>query len=282
LSRLVLVTALVALAAAASASAAPRRVVALTPFTANTLADVGVRPIAVGQTVGGTERFAPALRGVRRIPLSHPNGPNLEQLATLNPGLVLSAPIWRKGAASMRRLGIRVAESDPRTVHALPAETVRVGKLVGRSRQARRQADRIRRSVRAATRGIRRRPSVLVVLGVGRTSYAFLANSWGGDVVTRAGGRLLTQGLRAPGGYARISDELVVRRNPDVIIAVPHGNAKGIARLARYLRDNPAWRKTRAARHNRIYVSSDNRLLQASTDIGTTIDQVRRRFLRNR
>ena len=77
----------------------PTRIAALTPFTANTLAELGVRPVAIGQTLGGHDRFDPRLRGVPTLALSHPNGPNLEQLAVRNPQLVLSAPIWRKGEA---------------------------------------------------------------------------------------------------------------------------------------------------------------------------------------
>ena len=67
----------------ASAQAAPR-IVALTPFGANTLAKLGVRPVAVGQTLGGRDRLSPKLKGVPVLTLSHPNGPNLEQLASLD------------------------------------------------------------------------------------------------------------------------------------------------------------------------------------------------------
>ena len=55
----------------------------------------------------------------------------------------------------------------------------------------------------------------------------------------------MTQGLSSPSGTARISDELIVKRNPDMIIAVPHGNPGDIDRLAAYMRDNPSWRSRR-------------------------------------
>lgn len=278
---LLLAAATAGLLAAAPAPAATPRVAALTPFTANTLAELHVRPVAIGQQLGGRDRISPRLRGVPVLPLSHPNGPNLEQLARRNPRLVLSAPIWAKGAPGMRRLGMRVVDSDPRSVAAVPRETVRIGALVGRRALAVRVARRQIREINAAKRGIRRHPRVLLVLGVGRTSYAFLANSWGGDVVRHAGGRLITGGLRAGGGYARISDEFVVAQNPDVIIAVPHGNAASIPTLARYLARKPGWRRTRAARTGRIHIATGNSLLQAFTDPGRTIRDVRRAFLHN-
>jgi iron complex transport system substrate-binding protein len=216
-----------------------------------------------------------------RLPLSHPSGPNLEQLATLNPGLVLSSASWRRGHRAMRRLGMQVAETEPRSVHGTGAAIERIGALIGRKAAAARMADRNEAAVASATRGIRRRPRVLLILGIGRVPYAFLRNSWGGDVVARAGGRLLTDGLRAGDGFARISNETVVARNPDVIIAVPHGSPKDIPKLGRYLRANPAWRSTKAARNGRIYVSVGNSLLQPWTDVGRTIRDVRAKYLRN-
>jgi len=265
----------------AAAQSPPPRVAALTPFSANVLAGIGVRPVAIGQTLGGGDRIDRRLRGVPVLPLAHPNGPNLEELATRNPRLVLSSLTWNRGHGAMRRLGMRVEVAEPRSVAAVPGQVERIGRLVGRARQARALARRIAADVRRAQSGIRRRPTVLVLLAVGRTPYAMLANSWGGDVVRRAGGRLLTEGLRAPGGYARISNEAVIERNPDVIIAVPHGNVDDLPRLAAYLRTNPAWRQTNAARDGRIHVSTGNSLLQAWTDVGRTIRDVRRSYLRN-
>jgi iron complex transport system substrate-binding protein len=269
------------LLAAAAADAAPRRVVALTPFTANTAARIGLKPIAIGQTLGGQDRFAPELAGVPRLALSHPSGPNIEQLAARNPQLVLSAPVWRKGHAAMRRLKMRVVASEPRRVGEVATQTRRIGQVLGRPATANRRASLITRRIARITKGIRKRPTVLLVLGVGRTSYAMLANSWGGDVVRRSGGRLLTAGLRAGDGYARISDEAVVARDPDIIIAVPHGESKNYAKQAAYLRNKAGWRTTRAARSGRIHVATGNSLLQPYDDVHLTIRDVRKLFLKN-
>ena len=42
---------------AGSANAAPKRVVALTPFTANTAVAMGVKPVGIGQVLGGGDRI---------------------------------------------------------------------------------------------------------------------------------------------------------------------------------------------------------------------------------
>ncbi len=270
-----------ALALPAGAGAAPKRIVALTPFSANTLARLGVTPVGIGQTLGGAERFSPKLKGVEVLPLSHPNGPNLEQLASLDPDLVLSAPTWAKGNQAMTSLGIDVVVDEPRSIAGSYADTYKIGQLVGRKAQARAQLKAMRKRVAATTKGITTHPKVMLILGVGRTPFTMLPNSWGGDVLAKAGATLLTGGVTSGSGFERISDEVVVAENPDVIIAVPHANADDIPSLTEYLRDNPAWSSTTAAQTGRVYVSVDNSLLQAGTDVARTIRMVRRAYLQN-
>jgi iron complex transport system substrate-binding protein len=273
--------AIVALALPAAAQAAPERIVALTPFTANTLVKLGVTPVAIGQTLGGAERFSPKLKGVPTLPLSHPNGPNLEQLASLDPDLVFSSNTWAKGNDSMGDLGIRVLVHEPFRLNGAFAQTKVVGALVGKRQQAEALAASMKKSVTQARKGIEERPTVMLILGVGRTPFTFLPNSWGGDMIVKSGGRLLTGGVTSSSGFERISDEVVVAEDPDVIIAVPHANEDDIPSLTEYLRNNPAWSTTSAVRNDRIYISVDNSLLQAGTDVARTIRKVRRVYLQN-
>lgn len=279
--------ALVVLAAALSSAATaaaqtPERIVALTPFTANTLATLKVKPVAIGQTVGGDDKYMRYLKGVKTLRLAHPLGPNLEELALLNPQLVLSAPVWRKGGQGMEELGIRVVESDPQRVAEVPQQMEYIGGLVGRRAEAKKAADLQRRNIAFAKRQARRHPRVLLVLGIGQSAMAFLPNSWGGDLITQAGGRLITAGLTSVGGFARISNETIIQQNPDVIIAVPHGNPQDIDEVARSLRNRPEWRQTKAARNGRVYVSTDNSLLQSYISVASTIRTIQTKYLRNR
>jgi iron complex transport system substrate-binding protein len=273
---------LIALALPAATQAAPpKRIVALTPFAANTLAKLGVTPVGIGQTLGGAERFSPKLKGVTELPLSHPNGPNLEQLAALNPDLVLSSQTWAKGNLAMEELGIDVVVHDPQSIAGALADTFKIGTIVGHKHYARDLLKGMRVQIEAAERGVAKRPKVMLILGVGRTPFTFLPNSWGGDIVSKAGGQLLTGGVTSSSGFERISDEVVVAENPDIIIAVPHANEDDIPSLTEYLRSNPAWSSTNAARNGRVYISVDNSLLQAGTDIARTIRKVRSAYLKN-
>jgi iron complex transport system substrate-binding protein len=282
----VLATAIAALllafsASPANAAQAPKRVVALTPFAANTMANLGVRPVAVGQTLGGDRRLAPVLVRTPKLKLSHPNGPNLEQLVRLRPSLVFTSSQWRKGTQAMRDLGIRVIEAEPKGVGQVYTQTRRIASILNRQAKGKRLIRQMRSSVRRSTAGINRRPRVLLILGVGQTPFTFLSNSWGGQIMRAAGGQLLTGGLTASGGFARIGDDLILDQDPDVIVAVPHADTEDIPAMINFIKNNTAWESTSAAQNDRIYVSTDNSLLQAGTDIGPTIRKVRRMYLRN-
>jgi iron complex transport system substrate-binding protein len=277
---LALVVVAAALAVPATA-AAPKRIVALTPFSANTLASLGVKPIAIGQTLGGDENFLPALRGVRTLPLAHPNGPNMEQLASLRPGLVLSSGTWARGNRTMRTLDMRVEVEEPLTVLDMYPRIEDIAELVDRERAGARLVARIKREVSRASQNRKSRPRVMVVLGVGRTPYVFLPNSWGGYILQLAGARLVDAGAESRSGFARVSDEAILKANPEIIIGVPHARAEDLQGIRDYMRANDVWKLTEAGQNNRIHVWGDDKLLQANLDVGKTISRVRTRFLKN-
>jgi iron complex transport system substrate-binding protein len=284
--RLVTTAALIAVAlclwAASTASAAtPKRIVALTPFAANTLVKLGVTPIAIGQTVGGNERFAPQLKSVTVLPLSHPNGPNLEQLVSLRPDLVLSTKTWAKGNQAIGNLGIPVVTREPVRVNGVISKTLAIGRLVGKEPQAKALVARMKEELGKARKGITKRPSVMVILGVGQSPFTFLPNSWGGDLVRKAGAEVLAGGLNSGSGFERISDEVVVAEDPEILIVVPHGDPEDVPAITKYFESDPAWGSTTAAKEGHIYISTNNSLLQAGTDVAKTIEEVRKLYLHN-
>ena len=269
-----------ALAPPATADA-PKRIVALTPFSANTLAALGVQPIAIGDTLGGDENFVRSLRNVRTLPLAHPNGPNMEQLASLRPGLVLSSPTWARGNRTMRNLDMRVEVPEPLTVLDMYERIEDIAAMVDRERAGRGLVARIKRQVSRASRDRKSRPRVMLVLGVGRTPYVFLPNSWGGYILQLAGARLVDANAESRSGFARISDEAIVAADPEIIIGVPHARRDDLQGIRDYMRSNETWKLTQAGRDNRIYVWGDDALLQANLGVASTISRVRSRFLEN-
>ena len=269
------------LADTAGAAGKKQKVVAITPFAANTMALLGEKPVAIGQTLGGDRRYAPVLNRVKRLPLSHPNGPNLEQLAKIDPDVVFSSSRWSKGTRAMKQLGIKVKYADPTGLKRMYADTKMIARTIGEKADGNRLVKTMKAQVGKSTRNITDRPRVMLILGVGRTPFTFLENSWGGQIMELAGGDLQTGGAENSGGFARISDEVVIAQQPEIIVAVPHGNEDEIPDVRDYIEDNEAWRSTPAVENNRIYISTDNSLLQAGTDAGKVITKIRKQYLQN-
>src|SRR5262245_28495158 len=110
---------ILALAVAGGAGAAKKKlkIVTLTPFSSKALVNSGTKPVASGKQAVGHKSSSPKLKGIRQLALSHPNGPNMEEIATINPDVVLSSPAWAKGSQTMRDLAITVKMMDPPTVN---------------------------------------------------------------------------------------------------------------------------------------------------------------------
>ena len=276
-----------AVAAPTTAQAAPKRIVALTPFTANTLAGLGVRPVAIGQTLGGARPHRrPRCRGVPTLALSHPNGPNLEQLATRNPQLVLSAPTWQQGRRrDAQARDARSPSSDPRSVHDADRRRPRASARSSGARAPRRasppaQVAAINAAAKPASAGARASCSIL---GVGRTTLRDAAQQLGRR--RRAPRRRAAAHRRAdarPAGTRGSPTRSWSQRNPDVIIAVPHGNPGDIRQDRRgTCATSPAGARPRPRASTSVYVSTGNSLLQAYTDSAARSATSARKFLDN-
>ena len=270
----------------ADASAAKnKRIVALTPFSANAMGMLGVTPVGVGDVLTDNTRaaYVPLISNglangkIKQLPLSHPNGPNLEQLAKLRPKLVYTSPQWSKGSSAMRSLRITVKKSEPTTLGGVYSQMKSIARNVNKQKKANRLVRQMRAQVKKAipVGAARSNKKVMVILGVGRTPFTFLGNSWGGSVAKMAGGSLQTGGATSGSGFARISDEVVIASQPEVIIAVPHASKGDIPELKEFMRNNPAWASTPAIENDDIFVSTDNSLLQAGVNPGQVIKRVR-------
>ena len=74
----------------------------------------------------------------------------------------------------------------------------------------------------------------------------------------------------------------MVKRNPDIIIAVPHGSPGTINTPRGLLPRQPELAQhQRGQATSRVYVATGNSLLQPYPGVAATIRDVRRKFLKN-
>ena len=97
----------------------------------------------------------------------------------------------------------------------------------------------------------RERPRVLLEIWATPLTTAG-KGSFMNDLITMAGGVPL--GADLPGSYVRVSNEWVLRENPDVILLLHHGGLEQATR-------RPGWRGVAALREGRIIADLDPDLL---------------------
>ena len=166
----------------AAASAAGKdekpKIVALTPFSANTLIKLGIKPVAIGEGAGGNSGSIRSSR-TSKLQLSHAaNGPNLEQLVVRRSRHRLQrADLERRPFDAIRDLGIRVVHGRPHLGRQGAVAIREIGGDVKQKKRAGRSRSRRPGQIKRSTSGSPPSPKVLMILGVGQTPYAFLATA---------------------------------------------------------------------------------------------------------
>lgn len=231
------------------------RIVALFPFAADQLIALGVRPAAV-----------PTLRGespaewadLPRVAVDHAAGPNIEQLIAAAPDIVITTSVYAQFTRQIERTTrARVIEMDIDSLDDVRRHLATLGELVGRADAARELINDLT-ALDTASRPDEPVVSALAIFGTPHAFYAFLPGSYLGDLVERAGGRLVNdraESHRVFRGLAPLSMEAVIARDPNVLFVIFHGSeASARAMLDR----DPLWAALSAVREGRVVFLRDD------------------------
>jgi iron complex transport system substrate-binding protein len=227
------------------------RIVSLAPSLTEILFAIGADGCVVGRT--DVCNYPPEAAAV---PVVGGFGkPSIEALAAQKPTHVLSVDLEDTSLPLLfTRLGWGSERIPCARLDDIPDAVLAVGRISGRTHAAVRLADEIRAGVAARRSTLGRSatpPSVLVLvwweplMTVGRPSFI-------ADLVTLAGGRVITSEIDRD--YFTVSEEWVLRQNPDVILsfgAAPSGETLG------RLRGTTGWRTLQAVKDGRVYDAFD-------------------------
>ncbi len=182
--------------------------------------------------------------------------PNVELIASFEPDLVISSK-YGKLTEALTKLGITVYAINTQTYDDIFSTARKLGLLVNREAQAEALVARINQQVYALETAAAKagdRPSVYYEIDA--TPYTVGPNSFIGTLIDKARGRNIIPAKL--GLFPKISPELVVEKNPQVIILgdAPYGvtAAKIAAR--------PGWSGIRAVKEGRVC-----ELSKAQTDV---------------
>jgi len=232
------------------------RIVTLAPNLTELVFDLGA-----GDRVLATVQFSNYPAEAKRIPRIGSSGSlNIETMLAYRPDLVLA---WRSGnnpqqLSTIERLGIPVFRSEPQTLADIPATLEKLGRLLGRERQANVLARRMRNGI-----------EVLRSENAGRPIITGFYQIWDRPIYTINGRHIISDVMRLCGVRNVFADvpvlapvvsrESVLARNPQIIIS--GGSAANAEQSLASWRDWPALAAVRA--HNLFHIDAD--LMQRDT-----------------
>ena len=183
------------------------------------------------------------------------NRPDLEKALELRPGIVLFAEYAKmEDLDALEKIGVKAVVLSSRDLADLSATIRLVGRIAGRVEKAEAVAAALDRTVAEISAKVaavpkERRPGVYLEVDGPAAIYAVGSGSFMGDVVRVAGGRNVFE--QKPGPYIRLTDEDIIRANPEVIlIDHPFQYKVGVSK-------RPGWSDIPAVRNGRIYDGSD-------------------------
>lgn len=248
------VSAIDATGARITLTAPAMRIVSLAPHATELLFAAGAGRHVVGAL--SPADWPPAAREVPRI--GDAAGLDLERIVALKPDLALVWPYLAPAQVErLRRLGVPVFVSDPRTPEAIADDLERVGALAGTQDIAGR-----------AAMDLRARLSALDARERGATKVSVFYEIWAQPLYTIGGPHLITAALARCGGenvFARLALPAPAVGVEDVLAARPQAIIAGTDFAVRplWLDEWRHWRELPAVARDNLFVVDANLLHRA-------------------
>jgi iron complex transport system substrate-binding protein len=247
----------------------PARIVSLSPNTTEMLHGVG----AFDRVVAVSDYCTYPPEAARLPKVGGWNNPNLEQIASLRPDLVIFAEAQSQFVKDkVEALGVRAVGVPSRSLADVYAAIAEVGRATGEEERAARLLEETRgavEEVRGRAANLPRRRVLCVVdrvPGTLRDIYTAAGGSFIAQLIEAAGGEVIAP--PAQSGWGKLQKEAVIALDPEVIIDMVQSAEGSLA-------EDPlaVWRELptlRAVREGRVHPVRDVTLIHPSQVVGTT------------
>ncbi|MBX5449767.1 ABC transporter substrate-binding protein [Thermogemmatispora sp.] len=232
--------------------AAPQRLISLVPSMSEILAALHLESRVVA-----VDYYTDYPAQLTRLPrISDANGNyNVERIVALHPDLVLSSGgLTEKYDAQLTRLGLHVVDLPDNTIALMLAEIQTVGRLTFTEstanalvKQLEQRISQIRQAVKGTTP-----PTVMLEADDSTPGkpYVFGGGTFGDELLQDANAINVFHNNTSNGGYPQVTDEAVIRANPQYIILTEDPRYGGDPQLV-YRRPN--WNQITAVKLHHVY-----------------------------
>lgn len=181
--------------------------------------------------------------------------PDMEIVKTLNPTDVLSVSTLEYDLQDkFEQLKIPVNFLNFQSVDAMLSEIRTLGERYDREAQARELVNGLQKNIDAVqtVASNKKRPRVLILLGIPGSYLVATENSYAGDLVKRAGGINVMEGQDAE--YLASNTEYLHNSNPDIILRLSHGMPDEVVKMFdEEFKTNAIWKHFDAVKNGKVY-----------------------------
>lgn len=211
--------------------------------------------IALVTNLSSNPAYSNVIDQVKGVPQIVQDNP--ETILAAHPDLVLMASYVKTGVvAQVRNAGVPVYEFDDFTSVSSIEKNIRViGKLVGAEAKANQLVNNMQNNIQIIEQAVAGKPKPTVL---DYSSYGFAGgkNTTVDELIRDAGGKNAASNLN---GWKKITDEEIVKMNPDVII----DSVQDKAFLTKLAKD-PALQSVKAIQNHKLYAIPDADLSSVS------------------
>gem|GEM_PF-359337 len=198
--------------------------------------------------------------------------PSLEGVVSLNPDLVLAAnDIQSVFVSALQSRGIVVVALNPKNVNDIIRDLALVGTISGKVTEANSLVSNLQHRINYVSdrvSGSTDRPKVYYELWYDPL-MSFGSNTLVDELIAKAGGENAFHD--APNMYPTVSSEMVVQKNPDIIL-VPEGYMGGIARAE--FEKRAGWITVKAVKEGKIFAVNENLLVRTGPRISDGLETI--------
>ncbi|KPK97490.1 MAG: hypothetical protein AMJ95_08810 [Omnitrophica WOR_2 bacterium SM23_72] len=238
-------------------AASVERYVSLSPATTEILFALGLKDKIVAVTT-----FCNYPEETKKISkIGTFSEPNIEIIISLKPTIVFATGLEQTPVVSrLKKFGLRVVVSDPKNIAELFESLTQIGKATGREEAAEKLKENMLRRLeavkaKAAMISADKRLSVFIEIWHDPLMTAG-PGSFVDELINLAGAKNIAND--APRAYSRFSNEVIIERNPDVIILGYMDKANESVQL---IKNRVGWQNIAAVKNNRIIKDIDPDLI---------------------
>ena len=237
----------------------PERIVSLAPSNTEILFDLNIEEKIVGVT--DYCDFPEAAKNKEKV--GGFSDPNIEKIISLKPDLVIATGMHEKQVEELEKLNIPSVVLDPKDFDGMFDSIEIIGKAVGCEPEALNLVETLKARVKEVDDKIsgipeNERPKIYYELwpspitSVGPGTFV-------DSIIQLAGGENIAGDAKK--AYPEYSQEMIIDKNPDIIIFSHHGSSQ---QSAEDILERPGWQDINAIKNDKVFYIEEN-IVQRAT-----------------